>query len=118
MVRSFTLILAGLVAAFWAAYAMAQSAADACIQQGFRPGSAAYHACISDADNQGLGMFDPLDSSGSDAAEAPDPSLEPGDVSATGGSASTWIQQLDRLGADTTDDGTASSSWNWSAPAK
>jgi hypothetical protein len=115
MVRSFTLILVGLVAAFWAAYAMAQSAADACLQQGFRPGSAAYHACISEAENQGFGMFDPLDG---DRSEAPEKPQDPGDASVSGDSTTRWIQQLDRLDSDTASDDTASSGWNWSGPAK
>ncbi len=115
MFRSFLLFLAGVAAAIWAGSTIAQSAADDCIQQGFRPGSAAYHACISDSESQGFGMFDPLDDSSS---EVPGNPGEPGGTPATGDSANTWIQQLDRLGSDTAADDPALSGWNWSAPAK
>ena len=108
MCRFIVFLVVSVLAGFSPYPVAAQSVDDTCLQQGFRPGSAAYRACVSASDHQAFGMFDPMTA---DQAEHPDPNP---DVDSGDG----WIQQLDRLDSDAGDGGTASTGWDWSKPAK
>lgn len=108
MFRFCVFLFVSVLAGFAPHPAAAQGADDACLQQGFRPGSAAYHACVSASDSQALGMFDPM---AADQAEHPNPAPD-------ANSGDGWIQQLDRLGSDAGDGGAPSSGWDWSKPTK
>ena len=89
---------------------VAQTLADACIQQGYRPGSSAYHACISAADGSSFGMFDTLNEN---PADSPSAELPPGPDQGN-----DWTQQLDTLGTGSGDTASSPSAWDWSKPAK
>ena len=89
---------------------VAQTMADECIQQGYRPGSSAYHACISAADNSSFGMFDTLNDN---QAESPTADLPPDP-----NRSDDWTQQLDTLGTGSGSSGSSSSTWDWSKSPK
>ncbi len=89
---------------------VAQTLADECIQQGYRPGSAAYHACISAADGSSFGMFDALNDN---QAESPSADLPPDP-----NQSNDWTQQLDTLGTGADNSASSSSTWDWSKPSK
>lgn len=93
----------------WSLQAAAQDAADSCVQQGLRPGSAAYHACLTASQEAMHGMFDPLKPEGS---EGPGEMAGGEDMSTT--DPDDPLIGLDPLGGDGGRDGGGSAGWDWS----
>jgi len=107
---------AGIFFGLWPLGAAAQSAIDACVQQGLLPGSAAYHACLTASQDSAHGMFDPLKSEDAEAAgETPDGG-DGGTLSTT--NADDPVIGLDPLDGDRGRGGGGSAGWDWSPTRK
>jgi len=112
MRNSFLWFFAAMLLGVWPFGAAAQGAADTCVRQGLSPGSAAYHACLTAAQDSMHGMFDPLKPEDAEASDE-----------APGGAKSTTdaddpLVDLGPLDGDRGRNGKGSAGWDWSQPRK
>ena len=98
-----------VLAVGWQFGAAAQNAPDTCLQQGLRPGSAAFHACVT-ALREPTGMFDP--------STPASPELPPRDGAMSATDPDDPLTGLDPLAGDRRHEGGQSAGWDWSQTRK
>jgi len=98
----------------WSLCATAQDAADLCNQQGVRPGSAAYNACLSASHDAVHGMYNPLNPEGPVAAVDESSDDEGGSTN----SPDDPLIGLNPLGSDGQRADSGLAEWDWALPRR